>query len=108
MLLIVLLALVVAPKAEAQRRDSVARAAEANEAARAGSAKDSVPQPPISPRSAFLSSVLLPGYGQSRLDRGEAGVLFVLVEAISLTMIQKSAADLRQARRFENDSLVLG
>jgi hypothetical protein len=52
--------------------------------------------------------VLLPGYGQARLDRGQAGALFVLVEAISLTMIQKSAADLRQARRFENDSLVLG
>ena len=102
-------ALALPARVEAQQRDSVARAAAANDSARArqGGA-DTVPKPPISPKSAFLSSVLLPGYGQSRLDRGEAGALFVLVEAISLAMIQKSAADLRQARRFENDSLVLG
>ena len=92
----------------AQRPDSVARAAAANDSARARGIRDSVSRPPVSPRSAFISSLLLPGYGQARLDRGQAGALFVLVEAISLTMIQKSAADLRQARRFENDSLVLG
>ena len=95
-------------EARAQQRDSVARAAAANDSARARGIRDSVAQPPISPRSAFLSSVLLPGYGQARLERGQAGALFVLVEAISLAMIQKSAADLRQARRFENDSLVFG
>ena len=95
--------------AGAQRPDSVAAAAAANDAARARPAQvDTVPRPPISPRSAFLSSVLLPGYGQSRLDRGQAGALFVIVEAISLAMIQKSAADLREARRFENDSIVVG
>ena len=107
--LAVSLALVVPALVGAQQRDSAARAAAANEAARnRQGAADSVPRPPVSPRSAFLSSVLLPGYGQARLDRGQAGALFVLVEAISLTMIQKSAADLRQARRFENDSLTLG
>ena len=71
-------------------------------------AADSAAGPPISPRTAFLSSVLLPGYGQSRLDRGNAGALFVLAEAISLAMIRKSAADLRIARAFENDSIVVG
>lgn len=110
MLLFILLACAVLLPldARAQQRDSVARAAAANDSARARGIRDSVAQPPISPRSAFLSSVLLPGYGQARLDRGEAGALFVFVEALSLVMIQKAAADLRQARRFENDSLVFG
>ena len=102
-------ALAFSSPAQAQQRDSVARAAAANDSARLRPGRaDTVPQPPISPRSAFLSSVLLPGYGQARLDRGQAGALFVFVEAMSLAMIQKSAASLRQARRFENDSLVLG
>ena len=32
--------------------------------------------PPLTPKRAFLYSSLLPGFGQSRLDRGTSGALF--------------------------------
>ena len=63
--------------------------------------------PPITPRRAFLYSFLLPGYAQSILGRHKAAGGFILMEAISLAMIRESAADVREARRFENDSLVI-
>jgi hypothetical protein len=64
-------------------------------------------RPPISPRRAFLYGFLAPGYAQSVLGRHKAASAFLLVEAISLAMIRESAADLHEARRFENDSLVI-
>jgi hypothetical protein len=63
--------------------------------------------PPIGPRRAFLYSALAPGYGQSILGRHKAAAAFMLVEAISIVMIRESAADVHEAKRFENDSLVL-
>jgi hypothetical protein len=70
------------------------------------SAADSL-RPPISPRRAFLYSFLAPGYAQSILGRHKAASAFLLVEAISIVMIRESAADVREARRFQNDTLVL-
>ena len=64
-------------------------------------------RPPISPSRALLYGFLAPGYAQSVLGRHKAASAFLLVEAISLAMIRESAADLHEARRFENDSLVL-
>lgn len=64
-------------------------------------------QPPISPRRALLYSFVLPGYGQARLGRHKAAATFLLVEAISLAMIRESAADVREARRFDNDTAVV-
>jgi hypothetical protein len=61
--------------------------------------------PPITPRRAFLYSALLPGLGQSRLDRGSSGALFAAVELSALVMVRRSGADLREARRFRADSL---
>jgi hypothetical protein len=61
--------------------------------------------PPITPRRAFFSSLLLPGAGQARLDRPYAGGVFLLIEAISLTLMHRSAEDLRLARRFRGDSM---
>ena len=63
--------------------------------------------PPISPRRAFLSSLLVPGLGQARLDRPAAGALFVTVELAAITMASKSAYDLRAAKRVRGDSIVL-
>ncbi len=60
---------------------------------------------PISPKRAFLSSLVLPGYGQSRLDRGTSGALFASVELAALVMVRRSQADLREARRFRLDTL---
>lgn len=90
---------------EAQRADS----------AQAGvkrSAADSVrraqpPKPPLSPGRAFLYSLALPGYSQSVLNRPTAGALFMVTESIALVMLRESAAELRQARRFRTDSLVV-
>ena len=68
---------------------------------------DSEPQPPISPRRAFLYSFVLPGAGQAKLDRAYAGGLFFLVEATGLTLLHRSAEDLRIARSFRGDSVPL-
>ena len=62
--------------------------------------------PPISPRRAFLSSLLVPGLGQVKLDRPSAGALFVAVELTAIALAGKSANDLRAAKRFRADSVV--
>jgi hypothetical protein len=64
-------------------------------------------RPPISPKRAFLYSLLLPGYGQSVLDRPIAGALFFGAEVAWVALATKSAADLRFARAHRNDSLVV-
>jgi hypothetical protein len=56
-------------------------------------------RPPMSPRRAFLSSVILPGYAQSRLGRPTASILFATVEVLALGMARKSAQDMREAER---------
>jgi hypothetical protein len=68
-------------------------------------ARDTITGPPISPRSAFLRSLIVPGLGQAALDRGTAGGIFVSLEALSLLMTIKSKRDLRVARRLETDSV---
>jgi hypothetical protein len=64
-----------------------------------------LPQPPISPRRALLTSLALPGYGQARLRRPVASALFFGVEAASVVMLSKSLHDLRVAKRFRADSV---
>ena len=86
------------------RRDTLARPALARRPRAA--VADTVVRPPISARRAFISSVLLPGYGQARLDRPGAGALFLAVEATALVMARKSLGDLREAKRLRGDSIV--
>jgi hypothetical protein len=69
---------------------------------------DTVFGPPISPKSAFLRSLLVPGLGQAALDRGTAGAIFVSLEALSVLMTIKSKRDLTVARRLETDSVFAG
>jgi hypothetical protein len=71
------------------------------------SARAPLPKPPLSPRRAFLFSLVVPGYSQSVLGRPTAGAIFVLTEGIALAMLHESAADLRQARRLKTDSLIV-
>ena len=66
-----------------------------------------LPQPPLSPRRAFLYSLAIPGYSQAVLNRPTAGALFVLTEGIAIAMLRESSAELREARRFQTDSLVV-
>ena len=95
----ILLAVATVP-ARAQRADS----------ARAGAAggitvADTI-RPPVSPRRAFFSSLLLPGFGQASLDRPNAGALFVSVELGALVMARKTAYNLAYAKAHRADSVV--
>ncbi len=71
----------------------------------AGPTQPSRLAPPLSPRRAFIYSALLPGYGQSKLDRGTSGVLFASVEMAAIAMYLRSASDLREAQRYRIDTL---
>ena len=82
-----------------------ARAAARRPPAAAPAVQDTA-RPPISPKRAFLYSLLVPGYGQSVLDRPIAGALFFTAEVTWIAMATKSAADLRFARAHGRDSLV--
>lgn len=64
-------------------------------------------QAPIGARRAFLYSFLAPGYSQALLGRNKAAAAFVLVEAISIAMIRESGADLHEARRTQNDTVIV-
>jgi hypothetical protein len=94
-----------AAAAHAQRTDS-ARVAAARPAVTDTSSRP-VPKPPLSPRRAFLYSLLLPGYSQSVLGRPTAGAIFVISESIALAMLRESKADLNEARALRTDSLVV-
>lgn len=63
-------------------------------------------KPPISARRAFLTSLVLPGYGQDRLDRPRAAMLFATLEVLSLGMASKAAHDLREVKSIPKDSVV--
>jgi hypothetical protein len=63
-------------------------------------------KPPISARRAFLTSLVLPGYGQDRLDRPRAAMLFATLEVLSLGMASKAAHDLRDVKSIPKDSVV--
>lgn len=56
-------------------------------------------RPPVSPGRAFLTSLFVPGLGQSRLGRQLPGAIYAGVEAMSIVMILKAQNDLRIARR---------
>jgi hypothetical protein len=96
-----LASIVFASAVSAQRPDS-ARATPASAQTNADSLK-----PPIGPRRAFLYSFLLPGYSQSVLGRHKAASTFLFVEGIALVMIRESAADVHEARRTVNDTVVV-
>jgi hypothetical protein len=76
-------------------------------AQQADSVRGGVGAPPITPRRAFLYSLLVPGAGQAKLDRATAGGMFFLIEAVGLALVHRSAEDLRIARTFANDSIPL-
>lgn len=102
---LLIIACVVAPtaSAHAQRRDTLAvRPAPLSP----GISADSL-RPPLSPGRALVYSMILPGYGQAVLGRHKAATGFLLAEAVTLAMIRESAADVHEARRMANDTIVL-
>jgi hypothetical protein len=64
------------------------------------------PKPPMTPRRAFLTSLLIPGYAQTVFGRDHAAMLFAVIEIGSLAMARKSAQDLAEAKAFAGDSIV--
>jgi hypothetical protein len=62
---------------------------------------------PITAGRAALYSFALPGYGQSKLGRHKAAAAFIFVEAMSIVMIRESAADVHEARRSVDDTVVV-
>ena len=99
---LLLIAFAPLARADAQRADS---ARVAPRPARIDTSRIAIPTPPLSPRRAFVYSLLLPGFGQSRLGRPGAGALFVFTESLAIGMLRESMADLREARQFRRDSL---
>ena len=98
----------LAPRSSpAQQRDS-ARAGVAPQKTQSqpASPSDTTPRPPMSPRRAFLTSLILPGYAQSVFGRDRAAMLFTIIEIGSIGMARKSALDLAEARGLAHDSVV--
>ena len=97
--------LMVAPSSMAAQRVDSARVAP--RAAAPDTTLRRTVAPPLSPRRAFLYSLVLPGYSQSVLGRPAAGAIFVLSESIAIAMLRESKADLHEARRLRRDSLIV-
>jgi hypothetical protein len=60
----------------------------------------------MTPRRAFLSSLLVPGYAQTVFGRDHAAMLFAVIEVGSIGMARKSALDLAEAKALAKDSIV--
>ncbi|MEA2762965.1 MAG: hypothetical protein QOD47_2249 [Gemmatimonadaceae bacterium] len=101
-----LCAIAFAPEAVvAQQRDS-GRLGISAEATRSQPTSRPDTSPPMTPRRAFLTSLLLPGYAQTVFGRDHAAMLFTVIEIGSIGMARKSALDLAEARSLAHDSVV--
>jgi hypothetical protein len=60
---------------------------------------DTLARQPISPLNALWRSLLVPGWGQARLNRKLAGGLFVAWEGVTLGMSLKTRRELRYLRQ---------
>ncbi len=70
---------------------------------------DSLLRPPITPKAAFLHSLVLPGWGQSVLRRNTAATVFSAAEVGAIYMVAKSQGDLKRARALATlDSVTVG
>jgi hypothetical protein len=85
----------------AQRADST----RVGVASRAPQATDTLNRLRVSPGRAFLTSLLVPGLGQSRLKRPKAALFFVAIEAGAVGMSVKSWNDLSKAKAARRDTV---
>jgi hypothetical protein len=60
----------------------------------------------MSPRKAFLTSLVLPGYAQTVFGRDRAAMLFTIIEVGAIGMARKAAQDLAEAKGLPRDSVV--
>src|SRR5262249_52273645 len=91
----------------------LARSASAQEPPPASQPKkltvDSVPLriTPIKPMKAFVMSLLVPGWGQARLDRKLTAGLFIMFEGVSAGMTMKTIRELHYLERTAADTALL-
>lgn len=88
----------------AASRDS-ALAARAAEVERARQDSILYGKPPVSPMGALWRSILIPGWGQAKLNRKLTGALFVTWEGVTLGMSLKSSHELGYLRRTGSSSV---
>jgi hypothetical protein len=90
----------------AQQRDSARAGVAAPKKQAPQPAAIDTPKPPMTPRRAFLTSLLIPGYAQTVFGRDHAAMLFAVIEVGSIGMARKSAMDLAEAKALAKDSIV--
>lgn len=56
---------------------------------------------PVQPLPAFFRSLVIPGWGQAVLDRKLTGGLFIIWEAVTVSMTLKAAREVRHLERVE-------
>lgn len=88
----------------AAARDS-ALAAQAAEVERARQDSILYGKPPVSPMGALWRSILIPGWGQAKLNRKLTGALFVTWEGVTLGMSLKTSHELRYLRKTKSGSV---
>ena len=101
MAVVLALMLLVPSSLLAQRADST----RVGVASRAPQATDTLNRLRVSPGRAFLTSLLVPGLGQSRLKRPKAALFFVAIEAGAVGMSVKSWNDLSKAKAARRDTV---
>lgn len=62
-------------------------------------------KPPVSPMGAMWRSILLPGWGQAKLNRKLTGALFITWEGVTLGMSMKTSHELRYMERTKSAGL---
>ena len=64
-----------------------------------------VSRSPVSPMGGFWRSLLIPGWGQAKLNRKLTGALFITWEGVTLGMSVKTSHELRYLQRTNSSSV---
>lgn len=103
--------LLLAPVASYAQRTDTARAdttrVEGPPLAVRAVSPDTIAGPPISPRTALLRSLLVPGWGQLALGRRWAAAIFIALETGAGVMAIESKQRLDFAERYGQDSILV-
>jgi hypothetical protein len=89
-----------------QQRDTARAGIAPQQSQQQRPAPDTTHKPPMTPRRAFLTSLLIPGYAQTVFGRDKATMLFAVIEIGSIGMARKAAQDLQEAKALPRDSIV--
>ena len=100
------LALLGTPGAVAAQEDTTAVRADSVPPEPAGAGADTLySRAPVSPMGGLWRSILIPGWGQAKLNRKLTGALFIAWEGVTLGMAIKSNHELNYLRRTGSGSV---